>query len=69
MRHGISEAPGTRLEQKDMPNDETRAKLAMIEKMAMDVVLGRPKKQTATTGNPRKDHIISRLRRAKKSER
>lgn len=69
MRHGIGERSETKLEQKVMPTDEARAKLAMIEKMAMDTIMGRSEQPVVETANPRKDHIIGRLRRAKKSDR
>ena len=68
MRHGISEKKGAELQQKAIPNDEVRAKLAMIEKMAMDVVMGQKAEAVSVESkNPRKDHIIERLRRAKRS--
>jgi len=70
MRRGISEKPSAELQQKPMPNDEVRVKLAMITKMAMERLEGRQQAtdqvEPAITSTPRKDHIIERLRRAKR---
>ena len=70
MRHGITEKRNAELKLKDIPNDETRARLAMIEKMALDRMAGHKEPAPrAETSTHRKDHIIERLRRAKKSSR
>lgn len=70
MRRGISEKPSAMLQQKPMPNDEARVKLAMITKMALERLEGRPQvteqMEPTITSTPRKDHIIERLRRAKR---
>jgi len=68
MRHGITEKPGAELQLKHIPNDEVRARLAMIEKMALDRMSGQ-KAPAPRAETHRKDHIIERLRRAKKNAR
>lgn len=65
MRHGIGEKPSARLGLKGQENPEVRAKLAMIEQMAIEAMRQAATKPAAaaTPVASRKAQILERLRR------
>ena len=69
MRTGASVDPRTPHELKGQSNPELRAKLAMIEALAMDALSrpapAKPTAAPSTVSNPTKAHIIARLRGGK----
>lgn len=62
MRSGSSLAPSDRLELKGQEHPEARAKLAMIERLAMEAMRIEPPPR-ARRSESAKGHIVDRLRR------